>query len=391
MAEQHTAASGRRIRVCLVVPKLEIGGGEVEVICLIKHLDRSRFEVSLLCLASGDAEMEMETRQYLKRFTTAGFRWRYFPFSLARMIAWLRRGRYDVVHCHMPMADVIGRFAGWLAGVPVLITTEHGKHVGKPWYHLLMERLLNPLTDMRICVSQDILEIRARRERTPRSKLMRIPNGIETAKYNSPARERTSVMAKFGWEARDPLVISVGRLAPEKNYCALVEAIARAAGRFPEVRCLLVGSGPCRDEILTQIESLGLTGRVMLTGSRSDVPDLLGAADVFVLASLKEGLPVSLLEAMAAGKAVVVTSVGGMPEVIADGDNGLVVPSRDTEALAQAIEKLLRDCNLRKEFGRAVRDKAEREFDIRRVADEIGRVYTDLCGRKRKRATLGRD
>ena len=168
MAEQHTAASGRRIRVCLVVPKLEIGGGEV--ICLIKHLDRSRFEVSLLCLASGDAEMEMETRQYLKSFTTAGFRWRYFPLSLARMIAWLRRGRYDVVHCHMPMADVIGRFAGWLAGVPVLITTEHGKHIGKPWYHLLMERLLNPLTDMRICVSQDILEIRARRERTPRSR-----------------------------------------------------------------------------------------------------------------------------------------------------------------------------------------------------------------------------
>jgi glycosyltransferase involved in cell wall biosynthesis len=388
MAEQHTAASGRKIRVCLVIPKLEMGGAEVEVLCLIRHLDRSRFDVSLLCLASGDREMEREAREHLEAFATAGFRWRHFPLSFAKMVAWLRRGSYDVVHCHLPMADVIGRFAGWFAGVPVLVTTEHGRYICKPWYHLLLEPLLNPVTDMRMCVSQDILEIRARREGTPRSKLVRIPNGIETEKFRSPARDRTSVMAEFGWEAADPLVISVGRLAPEKNYGALVRAIALIGHRFPQARCLLVGSGPCRDEILAEVNSLGLAGRVKLTGPRSDVPDLLGAADVFVLASLKEGLPVSLLEAMAAAKAVVVTSVGGMPEVIADGGNGLVVPSGDEDALADAIDRLLRDGGLRKVFGAALKDKAEKEFDISRGADDIERVYTDLYERKRPRAAL---
>ena len=389
MAKRQTEASSRKIRVCLLIPKLEMGGAEVEVLCLIRHLDRSRFDVSLLCLASGDREMEREAREHLEAFATAGFRWRHFPLSFAKMVAWLRRGSYDVVHCHLPMADVIGRFAGWFAGVPVLVTTEHGRYICKPWYHLLLERLLNPLTDMRICVSQDILDIRARREGTPLSKLIRIPNGIETVKFRSPGRDRASVAAEFGWATADPLVISVGRLAPEKNYGVLLEAIARIGRRHPQVRCLLVGSGPCRAEILAEVDSLGLTGRVKLAGSRNDVPDLLGAADIFVLASLKEGLPVSLLEAMAAGKAVVVTSVGGMPEVITDGDNGLVVPCGDTDALVDSIDRLLRDGDLREAFGEAVRAKAEKEFDIQHVADDIGRVYTDLYGRKRPRVALG--
>ncbi len=384
--EQQAEANNRKIRICLLIPKFGIGGAEVQVLDLIRHLDKSQFAVSLLCLTAGLDEMEQEARPYLETFARVGFRWRFFPISFTRMVTWLRRGRYDILHCHMPIADVIGRPAGWLARIPVILTTEHGRNVWKPWYYLLFERMLNVVTDMRICVSQDILEIRNRREGTPLSKLVRIPNAVETVKFRNPTRNRASVMAEFGWDPLDPLVVSVGRLEAEKNYPALVEAVGRARLSFPRMRCLLVGGGTRHDELLAMVSCLGLGEHIRLAGSRSDIPDLLGAADVFVLASLKEGLPVSLLEAMAAGKAVVVTSVGGMAEVISDGENGLVVPPGNVEELASAIGRLLGNKDLRMMFGKAVRDKAEREFGIQQVVEEIARVYTGLFARRKKHA-----
>ena len=376
----------KKIRVCLAIPRLAIGGAEVEVLNLIKHLDKSRFDVSLLCVSPGLAWMEQEARGHLETLEIAGFRWRYFPVSFAKMVAWLRRGRFDVIHCHMPIADVVCRIAGWLARIPVIVTTEHGKFLGKPWYHLLLERALNPITDMRICVSQDILEIRHRREGTPLAKLVRIPNAVETERFRAPTRDRASVMAEFGWNPDDQLVISVGRLEPEKNYPALVEAIGKIGQTFPGVRCLIAGDGTRRRDLVTQVESLHLGDRVVLPGSRKDIPDLVGAADVFVLPSLKEGLPLALLEAMASGRAVVVTSVGGMAEVIRDGENGLVVPPGSPNRLAEAISRLLAERDLRTRFGGAAAKQAEAEFGMTKVADQIAGLYTVLYAKKTKQA-----
>jgi glycosyltransferase involved in cell wall biosynthesis len=378
MTYRQTGKDERKLRVCFVIPKLEIGGAEFEVLCLAKHLDKSRFDLSLLCLSPGLDEMELEAKTHLETFAVAGFRSRYLPFSLARMVRWLARGHYDVIHCHMPMADVIGRIAGWVAGIPVIVTTEHGKFLGKPWYHVLLERALNPITDMRICVSEDILAIRHKREGTPLSKLVRIPNAVETERFRGPHRNRAAVMAEFGWEPLDPLVVSVGRLEPEKNYALLIEAMERVISRFPRAKCLIVGGGSCREELRARVESSGLASHVTLPGPRSDIPDLLSAADVFALSSLKEGLPVALLEAMAAGRAVVVTSVGGMPEAITNGDNGFVVPADSAERLAGAIGSLLDDKGLRVKFGEAARAKAERDFSIDQVAHRIAALYTDL-------------
>jgi glycosyltransferase involved in cell wall biosynthesis len=388
MAHQQTGRDGRKLRVCFVIPKLEIGGAEFEVLCLAKHLDKSRFDLSLLCLSPGLDEMELEAKKHLETFAIARFRSRYLPLSLVRMVRWLARGHYDIIHCHMPMADVIGRIAGWAAGIPVIVTTEHGKFLGKPWYHVLLERALNPITDMRICVSEDILAIRHKREGTPLSKLVRIPNAVETDRFRGPHRDRGAVMAEFGWAPLDPLVVSIGRLEPEKNYALLIEAMEKVISRFPQAKCLIVGGGSCRDELQARAESAGLASHVTLPGPRSDIPDLLLAGDVFALSSLKEGLPLALLEAMAAGKAVVVTSVGGMPEVIANGDNGFVVPTGSAEALAGAIGRLLDDKGLRVRFGEAARTKAEHDFSIGQVAHRIADLYRDLydvkAGRTRR-------
>jgi glycosyltransferase involved in cell wall biosynthesis len=373
-----------KLKVCIVVPKLQIGGAEVHVLSLVKQIDPSRFAVSLMCLSPGNNRMEEEASRYVESLVTVHFRWRRFPASFAKMVRFLRAGRFDVVHCHLPLADLLGRLAGWFAGVPVRLTTEHGKFLWKPWYYLLLERMLVPITDARICVSRDILEIRKRREGTPERKLVYIPNAVDTVRFKSPSRGRAQVAAELGWEPALPLVIAVGRLEPEKNYELLIRAIDRLRPRFPSIKCLLVGDGTRRAALEGLAGSLGLASHVTFTGVRADIPDLLGAADVFALSSLKEGLPVSLLEAMAAGKGIVATSVGGIPETIRDGENGLLVPSEDVDALAGGIGKLLADEGLRARLGRSARDDAERDYDLKNIVRRVENLYEETYRRKVK-------
>jgi glycosyltransferase involved in cell wall biosynthesis len=362
----------------MLIPRLRMGGAEVQVLSLVEHLDKSQFAVSLVCLNSGAEEMEALARPHVDSFATLDFHWRYFPFSFARLIGRLRRGSFDVVHCHLPLADVLGRAAGWLAGVPIRVTTEHGKFLGKPWYHLALEWMLLPITDARICVSTDIVEIRRRREGTPERKLVYIPNGVDAARFRNPRRTRGEVMAELGWETSRPFVLSVGRLEPEKNYELLVWAIDRLRGGLPGVACLLVGEGSRRRDLERLIDSLDLGSSVKLAGPRSDIPDLLAAADVFVLSSLREGLPVSLLEAMAAGRAIVATSVGGISDALRPGENGMLVPSGDVDKLAEALGMVLGDEALRLRLGRAAAADVDRTYRIETIAARTGALYREL-------------
>lgn len=373
-----------KLKVCIILPRLQIGGAEMHVLSLVKRIDPSRFAVSLMCLGPGDARMEEEASRHVESLVTVRFRWRRFPVSFAKMVRFLRKGRFDVVHCHLPLADLLGRQAGWIAGVPVRLTTEHGKFLSKPWYYLAFERLLIPITDARICVSRDILEIRKRREGTPERKLVYIPNAVDTARFRNPSRGRAHVASEFGWNPAHPIVIAVGRLAPEKNYELLIRAIDLLRPRFPSIKCLIVGDGRCRAELEGVAASLGLAPHVAFTGARADIPDLLGAADVFALSSLREGLPISLLEAMAAGKGIVATSVGGIPETIRDGENGLLVPSANVEALAEGIGKLLADDGLRGRLGRSARGDVERDYDLGNVVRRIESLYEETYRRKVK-------
>jgi len=372
-----------KLRICMLVPKLQIGGAEVQILQLLRALDRSDLEISLCCLVRGDRMMEEEAERLVSSITWIGFRWRYAPVSFFRLVRFLRRGRFDVLHAHLALADSIGRIAGRLAGVPVLMTTEHGKHLWKSHLYLVLERILGGITDMRICVSRDILELRETREKTPPEKLEYLPNAVDPACVRRVERGRAAVMAEFGWDAADPLVLSVGRLVSAKSYPLLVEALHVLRRKIPNVRALIVGEGDRHAEIEARIGSLGLEETVLLPGSRRDIPDLLGAADVFVLSSVREGLPVALLEAMAAGKAIVGTSVGGIPDAVTDGVNGLLVRPGDPDALAGAVGRLIGDMELRRTLGAAASAEVERRFGIDAVSRRVGEIYRELYRKKK--------
>jgi glycosyltransferase involved in cell wall biosynthesis len=372
----------KKLRVCLLLPKLQIGGAEVQVLHLLKNLDKSRFSVSLCCFSRGDVGMEEEAGRHAESVFILGFRWRTLPVSFVRLVKYLRAHEFDVLHAHLALADMIGRMAGMIARVPVLMTTEHGKHLWKSRPYLMLERMIGSVTDMRICVSRDIMAIRERREGTGTAKLAYVPNAVDPSVFRTAGRGRGSVMAEFGWEAEDAFIISVGRLVSAKNYPLLVEAIGLLRSRVPNVRCLLVGEGDCRREITERIDSLGISDNVKIAGSRRDIPDLLTAADVFVLSSIREGLPVSLLEAMAAGKAVAGTNVGGIPDAVEDDVSGILVPPGDASALAGALGRLLGDAELRRRLGISAAETIDERFSVHRTARRIGEIYEELYGIK---------
>lgn len=388
MVDGETRGAGEslsgKLRVCILIPKLQIGGAEIQVLHLLRNLDAARFSTHLCCFTRGDPGLEREAGRWVESVSWIDLHLRTLPFDMARLVRYLRRGRFQVLHCHLPLADSLGRLAGWLAGVPVLMTTEHGRNLWKSKVYLIFERLLNRLTDMRICVSEDIMDIRRKREGTPLEKLELVPNAVDPETFAGPGRGRAAVMAEFGWDPSDPLVLSVGRLVKEKDYPLLVDAVSIMLDRHPGIRCLLVGEGDRRQEISDRIGSLGLAGHVRIAGARSDIPDLLGAADVFVLSSIREGLPVSLLEAMAAGRGIAATSVGGIPDAVREGENGLLVPPGDSAALAHAAGKLLGDRDLRLRLGAAAREEVEKRFSIKRTAGRVGEIYSELYGRKKK-------
>ena len=326
----------KRIRVCVMMPKFHIGGAEVQVMGLLRNIDRSRFAVHLCLFGHGVSEMEEEASSLVEEIYYLDFRWRYLPVSFLKLVKYLQDGRFDVLHAHLAFADLIGRIVAWMAGVPIRITTEHGKGLWKSGFQVMIEQTMNRITDMRICVSRDILRIRKEREHTDGSKLAYIPNAVDTSSFGGARRSKADIMKEFGWDPAAPLVLSVGRVVEAKNYPLLVRAVSDLSRKIPEVKCLIAGDGRCRGEVETAITEDGLENTVRLAGSRNDIADLLGAADLFVLSSDREGLPVTLLEAMASETPIVSTDVGGISEAVSDRESALLVPGRGYQRVGRS-------------------------------------------------------
>ena len=279
------------------------------------------------------------------------------PLGIVELIRLFRRLRPDVVHLNSSKAGVLGRIAAFASRVPVRIFTAHG------WafkaaagfdsrLYLLADRAVEPLTSMVICVSEN--ERRAG-----------LAAGVCSAKRSIVIRNAVEVGAapsRAGGDETPVQVVSVGRLAPPKDFSTLVTAVAR----LPEGRAHLriVGDGPLRDELEAQTRALGIAAAVEFVGEVPDARLCLGDADVFVLASLSEGMPVSVLEAMASGLPVVASAVDGLDEVVVEGWTGFLTPPGDAAALAAGIDRLVDDPALRKAFGEAGRARAEEHFSL---------------------------
>lgn len=387
MVAEPSGEPGRNIvngppwHVAHVIGALRTGGAERQLVNYLLAADRREFRHTVLCLtAPGDLAPVVRNRGI--SVTVLRVRNRTAPLSLYRLRSWLVREQVAVVHTHMHGAALWGRVAGRLAGVPALVTTEHGKELWKNRRQVLVDRFLSRWTCRHIAVSEDGLRIRHRRERVPLEKLVLIPNGVPLPDPPVDAEAGHRVRRELGVPPEAPVLGTVGRLVEAKGYPHLIQALVRLRETHPDAVWLAVGDGPLRDVLAQRVREAGVADAVVFTGRRDDVPDLLAAMDVWVMSSIREGLPVALLEAMAAARPIVATTVGGIPDAVRDGESALLVPAADPAALAAAVGRLLDDPALARRLGAAARRTAEQRYGIETVARRIEAVYREcLAGR----------
>ena len=348
-----------RPRVLLLVTLAETGGAQTYVAALAKALSR---EYDVVVAAQGEGFHDVPRfvpLHHLRRALDP----LHDALALVELYRLFRRERPLVVHANSSKAGVLGRLAAVAAGVPVRFFTVHGgafkAHTGiVARAYLWADRLMSPLTTTTICVAHGERDagLRARTCRAERTVV--IHNGVP---LDVPRRRA---------HPGPVTLLSVGRLRAPTDFVTLVRAMAGL-----EARLRIAGDGPDRPALEAEIDRLGLSDHVELLGTRDDVPELLASSDVFVLSSDSEGLPMSVLEAMAAGLPVIASAVGGVPEAVRDGETGALVPPGDSAALARALRRLVADPALRERLGDAGRRRVEQEFSLERFEREHLELY----------------
>jgi len=355
--------SDRAVRVAHVSFGLDVGGQEKLLVEFARQADPGRFDLRFISIGSrGVLAGEIEALGW--PVTALGIPSGLHPSLIVRLARSFRRWRPDVVHTHDQRALFYAGPAAWLTRVPMIVHTRHGRDVGATPRQTIILQYLSRLVDRFVCVSEEVAEL-SREQGIAGLGLRTILNGIDTS--------------RFGFGGPDPAgpVVTVARLSPEKDVANLVRATAMAAEWVPELRVEVAGGGPCLEDLRQLAADLGVGDRIAFLGEVRDVRSVLAHAQMFVLPSRSEGIPLTALEAMACGLPVVATRVGGLPEVVEDGVTGLLVPPADPAALAQAILDIGRDPERGLRMGQAGRERVEQHFEIRRMVADYESLYVD--------------
>lgn len=366
----------RPIRLLLLIDSLNAGGAERCVLNLARALSPARVQLHVCALGEiAGNPLRAEFERLGVPVTVLGSTRFYHPRSALRLAAIVRREAIDLIHTHLTSADLLGRTVGAIMGVPVVSTLHNelrGYDSAPPLRRALQVLTARHLAARLVPVNRASGAAFRERWRLPPAKLRPIVNGIVLEPFlavpERPARAPGAPLT----------VTNIGRLHPQKGQRILLEAARTVLARRGDVRFLIVGEGGLEQELKSHARALGLDGSVVFTGLRRDIPALLGETDIFTLASLWEGLPLSAVEAMAAARPLVLTDVGGCPELVVNGPAGLVVPPGDAAALAEALLRLLDDPAARLAMGRAGRAWAREAHSMETMAHQHEALYADI-------------
>ena len=328
---------------------------------LINALDQSIFSKHVITMHEGDSGFRSHLNDDVSYFCL-DYRRRNAPASLFRLFRYLRSEKIDVLHCHMYHAAVKGAMVGRLAGVSSILVSEHGKNTWKnSWSRFIERHVVSRWTVLRVAVSEDIRRIRIEQDGVPENTIELMQNAVNTSVTPVDAEK---IPKRLG---------SLGRFVDAKDFPMLFRAIRQLRDRGYEVELEIAGDGVERKNMEHSLDELGLGGVVHLPGIRN-AHEFLSSIDLFVMSSKREGVPVSMLEAMAHGLPIAATAVGGIPEVIEHGRDGLLSSAGDPDGLADNIAMLIEDENLRVMLGSNARAKAVERYGI----DSIARRWEGL-------------
>ncbi len=342
--------------------------------------DPARFEVSLCGLKRSEPASRLLAERGI--FVHHLGRGRFDPRLLSDLVALARARRARILHVHGYAAADFGRLAARRVGA-ALVLHEHFADPRMPFYQGWVDRLLAPLVDRAIAVSGSTRDFLVRERHVPSDRIRLIWNGAPLDEFAPVTRERAlAVRRELGLPAGAPVVGAVGRLNAQKGHRFLIEAAAEVLARRPDTRFLIVGDGDLAESLRAQAQALGIADRVVFAGHRGDIPEVLGAIDLLCISSTYEGTPLTLFEAMAAGKAIVSTAVDGCREVLEDGRTGLLVAAQNSPALAAALLRALEDEGLRRSLGQHAREASAR-YDVSACVLQMEALYDEVLSESR--------
>lgn len=382
------------INVLYVIWSLGLGGAERVVINLALGLDKSRFKPVVCCLNEKGVFAE-ELEQAGIEVIPLNKRGKWDVTVVGKIAGIIRRNRIDIAHTHLWGANLWGRLAAVLCRVPVIIATEHNEDVWKPRVFLLADRVLSYGTDKIVAVSQSVRDFYARRAGIKAEKIEVVYNGVRllrplrnTRGPRNDEEEKARLKKEFNIKENEIVLAIIGRLVEQKGHRYLFEALRQLDGKY-NVQLLVVGDGPLLGNLRSTVGAGLAPARIIFLGLRKDVPDILALTDILVMPSLREGLSIVALEAMAQGVPIVATMVGGNPELIVNGETGLLVPPQDVQELKKALTEMLEDKETRTRMGANARRRVEEKFSLRAMVEATERLYVSLWEGKRTAQPVG--
>ena len=370
----------KKIKIVFFVHTYGLGGLENMVTNLVNALDPDLFECTILSFAPL-VPLQNRVNTDRVRVVSLNKKGGNNPMLIYRIFRFLRSTGTHIVQTHNWGTVLEGILAAKLARVPAVIHAERGTIEGKKRNVVLQNFLWN-------YANQVLAVSNAHRQRIvdvvgfPFEKIRPIYNGVDSAVFFPRSEEKLVIRKKLGLNPEDICIGTVGSLRSVKNQALLLTACKKNLPHAPNMQIVLAGDGPLKKDLVAKAQALGLDKNVHFVGARNDIPEVLNAFDIFVLPSLREGMPNAVLEAMSCGVPVIATSVGGVPEVIEDNKSGILVPSQDEEALEAALADLIREVGKRRRLGTAGRRRVLAHFSLEKMVQEYHALYQSLVPRK---------
>jgi glycosyltransferase involved in cell wall biosynthesis len=364
----------KKINLLHLITELEPGGAENLLLNIVRKLDKKKFNLKV-GYVYGSGTLAEEIRKAGVGVFDLSRKGKLDPLLLFKLFFLMRKEKIEIVHTHLVHASIAGRIVAKLAGVKAIITTRHYAYDHKEkslvnW----IERKTATFNNNCIAISNAVKEYMVNREKYNPQKITVIYNGINLSLFHSETLEIIS--KKDGGF----LIGSVGRLHPSKGYDTLLKSVPQVLKEFPSVRLIIIGDGIQKKYLEGLCSELGIAKHVTFIGRKppTEVIGLLTNIDLFVLASNWEGFGLVLIEAMALSKPIVATNVGGVTEIVKDGETGFLVPPGQPEMLSDRIIQLLKDKPLAKRMGIKAREEVEQKFSLKVMVDKLDRFYQEL-------------
>ncbi len=387
-------------RIAHIITQFELGGAQQTTLTLLRHLAACGIAPTLITSPGGLLEAEARAVRGLEVRTLPSLGRTIHPWRDAAALHWLERfihgRRFDLVHTHSSKAGILGRWAAWLAGVPVICHTIHGfgfhakQPAGARRSFQALERATARITTRLISVSRYDQTTGLRAGIGRPEQYVHIPYGIDLRRFHRNGLCPQSARVRIGLDPNAPTIGTVACLKPQKAPEDFLEVCARVRRVVPQLQTILVGDGVLRLRVERRIRQLQLNDTVYLLGWRRDIPEILTALDVFALTSRWEGLPVAVLEAQAMGVPVVATDTGGIRDVITHGEDGWLAPVSDIGRLSEGVTRLLRE----RAFARTVSQRAHarvvQDHAVERMVTQTEAVYEEMLATVRRSAWRSR-